>query len=81
MNTRYDIQRELWGILAAKEKDAPNMSVKPGLDWTIADELVQASMGFDWRRHEGGVSGMRRYALEAAAAALLVVYSLDDALS
>ncbi len=78
MNTRDDIHRELFGTLAARERyDSP----RPVPNRAALHEL-QCQASFCKKALEYGKKSIaRRHAMNAAVAALQIVYSLDDALS
>ena len=79
MNTRADIHRELFGRLAAAERMNP---FRPALDVTAVVALSRAAARCaEATALELPAGVIRMHAMDAAVAALRVVYSLDDALS
>ncbi|MDL2266790.1 hypothetical protein LJC46_02230 [Desulfovibrio sp. OttesenSCG-928-G15] len=75
MNTKADIQRELFSRLHAM---ARNTTIKPGLDVDAVGAFERAYAAFEVARHTANVSAMRAAAMETCAQALLVLYSIDD---
>jgi hypothetical protein len=75
---REDAHRELFGMLSAAGR---NHAPRPGLDMIAALDLALSAEKFELAREKGDCQAMRTYAMLAAVNAVLVVYSLDDALS
>ena len=79
MNTRADIHRELFGRLAAAERLDP---FRPTLDAAAVRMLCHvAGRCAEATAQELPAGVIRMHAMDAAVAALRIVYSADDALS
>ena len=81
MNTREDVHRELFGMLAAADR---NDSPAPKVDRAAILALLAATncCAAAWEASVFGRHGdLRDHAMAAAVAALRLVYSIDDALS
>ena len=78
MNTREDIHRELFKRLAVSNRLSP---FRPGVDSRAVAELQAAANTITTAYCDPEPRSMRSAAMDAAVAALHLVYSLDDALS
>lgn len=79
MNTRADIHRELFARLAASDRLDP---FRPALDEAAVRLLgYTAARCAEATAAESSPAAVRAFAMDAAVAALRIVYSIDDALS
>ena len=78
MNTRDDIHRELFARLAAAGRLDP---FRPSLDEAAVRGLHAAAGACAHALETDAPGRLRAAAMEAAVAALFIVYSIDDALS
>ena len=80
MTCQADIQREFFKILAVRQRSHDNCTAGPGLNKQAANKLYPAFRDFIAAHAADNKSRMRAAIMELAVNAMLVRYSLDDAL-
>jgi hypothetical protein len=84
MNTRYDIHRELFQRLREAQSSGGNPCGEhsPGINAQAVLSLERASIRVcEYYEYPESRDGMRTAAMDAAVAAIRLMYSIDDALS
>lgn len=80
MTYQADIQREFFQILAVRQRRLDYCSPAPRLNMQAMQALTPSLRDFEAAYSDGNASGMRTAIMNLAVEAMLVRYSLDDAL-